>query len=157
MNSLRRLEFETLDEAGQEASRLLESGYVLCGDWSLGQICRHLTLVQAPSIDGYPFWLSVFAPLRPVMRWRLLPKLLDVDSQLRIRTIKAFMPPDDADDAIEVEKYCQSVDRLNRHTQPFAPHPAFGRIPRQQLLRIHAAHAAHHLRFLKPVHHVTNT
>ncbi len=150
MSTLRRLKFETLDEAAQEASRLLESGYVRSGNWSLGQICRHLTLVQNPSIDGYPFWLSLFAPLRPVMRWWLLPKLLDIDSQPRIRTIKAFMPPDDSDDTFEVDRFHRSVDRMMDHTAPFAPHPAFGRVPRQTILQIHAAHAAHHLRFLQP-------
>ena len=150
MIKLRPLNFESLEKASEEASELLRSGYVRSGNWSLGQICHHLTLVQNPSIDGYPFWLSLFAPLRPVMRRWLLPKLLEIDSQPRIRTIKAFMPPDDSDDAFEVENYHRSVDRMMDHTAPFAPHPAFGRVPRQTILQIHAAHAAHHLRFLQP-------
>ena len=150
MTKLRPLNFESLEKASEEVSELLRSGYVRSGNLSLGQICHHLTLLRNPSIDGYPFWLSLFAPLRPVMRWWLLPKLLDTDSQPRIRTINAFMPPDDTDDAVEVERYQRSVDRLMDHTAPFAPNPAFGRVPRQTILQIHAAHAAHHLRFLQP-------
>ncbi len=30
----------------------------------------------------------------------------------------------------------------------YAPHPAFGRLPRERIEQIHTAHAAHHLRFL---------
>jgi hypothetical protein len=62
--------------AGQEARRLLESGYERHGNGSLGQICRHLRLVQDPSIDGFPKWMGWFAFLRPLMRRFLLPKLL---------------------------------------------------------------------------------
>jgi hypothetical protein len=149
MQSLRQIQFERLDEAVLEAYSLLESGYERCGNWSLGQICRHLILVQDPSIDGYPRWMSFFAPLRPVLRWWLLPKLLQVDSPRGIRTSNVFMPPNNVDDRAEVECFSQSVARLNEHTGDFAPHPAFGRLPRDQILQIHAAHAAHHLRFLK--------
>ncbi len=52
MGDLRSLQFETLGAAVDDARELLASGYVRQGNWSLGQICRHLTLVQDPSIDG---------------------------------------------------------------------------------------------------------
>ncbi len=149
MSELRHLEFENLGAAVDDARQLLASGYVRHGNWSLGQICRHLTLVQDPSIDGYPAWMSFFAPLRPLMRRWLLPKLLGRDSPRGIRTAPMFMPPDSLDDAAEVEAFSASVERLINHSGEFAPHPAFGRMPRDKILAIHAAHAAHHLRFLR--------
>ncbi|QDV40608.1 hypothetical protein Enr13x_04140 [Stieleria neptunia] len=76
MGALRDLKFETLGEAVDDARQLLASGYVRQGNWSLAQICRHLVLVQDPSVDGYPAWMSLFAPLRPLMRRLLLPKCL---------------------------------------------------------------------------------
>ena len=148
MSELRDLQFENLDAAVDDARALLASGYVCHGNWSLGQICRHLTLVQDPSIDGYPAWMSLFAPLRPLMRRWLLPKLLGPDSPRGIRTAPMFVPPDNLDDAAEVEAFSASVERLINHSGEFAPHPAFGRMPRDRILEIHAAHAAHHLRFL---------
>lgn len=148
MSELRSLQFETLGAAVDDARQLLASGYVGQGNWSLGQICRHLVLVQDPSIDGYPAWMSLFAPLRPLMRRWLMPKLLGSDSPRGIRTAPMFVPPDSLDDAAEVEAFSASAERLINHAGEFAPHPAFGRMPRDRILEIHTAHAAHHLRFL---------
>lgn len=151
MNELRKVQFEDLGEAVLEAKRLLECGYTMQGQWSLGQICQHLVLVQDPSIDGYPKWMSLFAPLRPLMRRLLLPKLLADDSPRGIRTSNTFMPSQDADDALEVDRFEQSVNRLNAHSEPFFAHPAFGKLSNTRILQIHSAHAAHHLRFLESV------
>ncbi|TWT39296.1 DUF1569 domain-containing protein [Blastopirellula retiformator] len=148
MPQLRNLQFPNIAAAVDDARQLLAGGYVRHGNWSLGQICRHLVLVQDLSIDGCPAWMSVFAPLRPLMRWWLLPKLLSGDSPRGIRTAPMFVPPGDLDDAVEVEAFAASVERLLRHPGPYAPHPGFGRLPPEKILEIHAAHASHHLRHL---------
>ncbi|QDV64368.1 hypothetical protein Pan14r_20620 [Crateriforma conspicua] len=150
MNELRKLQFDDLEDATDEATRLLQTGYQAKGRWTLGQICRHLRLVQDPSIDGYPWWMSAFAFLRPVMRRTLLPKILTTDSPRGIPTSPPFQPGADLDDALEVERFAASVVRLKNHNGPFAPHPAFGKLERERLLQVHTAHAAHHLRFLDP-------
>ncbi|MEM6690346.1 MAG: DUF1569 domain-containing protein [Planctomycetota bacterium] len=150
MNELRKLRFEDLGEAVWEARSLLESGYTRQGQWSLGQICQHLVLVQDPSIDGYPSWMSLFAPLRPLMRRWLLPKLLADNSPPGIRTSSTFMPAQNAEDALEVTRFEQSVKRLKARSEPFFAQPAFGKLSNTRILQIHSAHAAHHLRFLEP-------
>lgn len=147
---LRELSFDTLDAAVEEAQMLLNSGYTPVGNWTLGQVCRHLTLVQDPSVDGYPAWISLFAFLRPVMRRLLLPKVLSGDSPRGIRTMSSFVPPKDADDAVEVAAFVASTRRLLAHSGQYAPHPAFGRLPNSEIVRVHTAHAAHHLRFIQP-------
>ncbi|WP_182865134.1 DUF1569 domain-containing protein [Rhodopirellula sp. JC639] len=149
MNELRTLQFDDLDAAVREARALHEAGYTRQGSWSLGQICRHLVLVQQPSLDGYPAWMSLFSFLRPIMRRWLLPKVLRPDSPRGIRTASIFEPPDELNDAAEVDAFADSVEKLKAHSGGFYPHPAFGRLPREQILAIHAAHAAHHLRFLQ--------
>ncbi|MEO1616085.1 MAG: DUF1569 domain-containing protein [Planctomycetota bacterium] len=150
MNELRKLRFDDLNQAVKDAQSLLASGYRRHGNWSLGQICRHLILVQDLSVDGYPRWMSFFAFLRPVMRRLLLPKLLRGDSPRGIRTASMFVPPADASDFAEVDAFAQSVVRFQEHKGDYAPHPAFGRRTRQEIEEIHASHAAHHLRFLEP-------
>ena len=150
MEQPRELHFDDLNAAIDEARSLLRSGYNRGGNWSLGQICRHLVLVQDPSVDGYPKWMSLFAFLRPVMRRILLPKVLSGDSPRGIRTASMFVPPAELDDAGEVEAFAASVARFYAHVGDYAPHPAFGRLPRQRIEQIHTAHAAHHLRFLRP-------
>jgi hypothetical protein len=79
MSELRNLQFNNLEAAVDDARQVSTRGYIRQGNWSLGQICRHLVLVQDPSVVGYPGWMSLFAPLRPLMRWLLLPKLLSGD------------------------------------------------------------------------------
>jgi len=148
MPNLRTLRFADLDSAVDDARALLNFEYDRQGNWSLAQICRHLCLVQDPSIDGYPNWMSLFAFLRPAMRHWLLPKLLKGDSPRGIRTASTFMPSTDLDDAAEVEAFAQSVLRLNTYVGEFSSHPAFGRLSRERILEIHTSHAAHHLRFL---------
>ena len=150
MSDLRQLQFNNLEAAVDEARQLLASGYVRHGNWSLGQICRHLVLVQDYAIGGYPAWMSLFAPLRPLMRWLLLPKLLSADSPRGFRTSSIFQPANDLDEATEVEAFAASVGSLLDHAGGFAPHPGFGRLPPEKILEIHTAHAAHHLRFLVP-------
>jgi hypothetical protein len=153
-SDLRKLNFERLEEAAVEAQSLLDSGYDRRGKWSLGQICQHLRLVQDPSVNGYPKWLSAFAFLRPVMRRLLLPRLMKGDSPKGIPTAPLFAPANDPDDAAEVAQLAESVRRFKSHPGDYAAHPAFGRMSREDLERVHAAHAAHHLRFLEPRHFI---
>lgn len=150
MDERRQLKFDTLADVVLDTETLLSRGYDRRGEWSLGQICQHLMLVQDPSVDGYPKWMSLFSFLRPAMRRWLLPKLLSDDSPRGIRTASAFMPPADTDDAVEVANFRNSVAKLLQHKGDYAPHPAFGRMPRERILQIHCSHAAHHLRFLIP-------
>ena len=148
MTDLRNLKFDDLAAAVEEADSLLQSGYEKHGNWTLGQTCRHLCLVQDPSIDGYPKWISLFAFMRPLMRRFFLGRLMHGNSPRGIPTASIFVPPRDLDDQAEVAKFRDSVARFKSHQGEFAPHPAFGRMNRNDLEGIHAAHAAHHLRFL---------
>lgn len=147
-SELRTLVFKDLNEAVKEARSLHRCGYTRRGKWSLGQICQHLRLVQDPSIEGYPRWMSLFAFLRPFMRWAFMGRILRGDSPTGVPTSSIFVPPSDLDDEKELELFAESVSRLIQHSGKFHPHPGFGRLDRDQLLAVHAAHAAHHLRFL---------
>ncbi|MBL4883851.1 MAG: DUF1569 domain-containing protein [Planctomycetaceae bacterium] len=146
----RPLLFTELDAAVAECHQLAESGYQQNGNWTLGQICRHLRLVQDPSIDGYPKWMSLFAPIRPFMRRLLLPRLLGSNSPQGIPTSSVFIPPNDLDDETELLSFTNSVRRFQNHAGDFKPHPGFGKLDRRLLEQVHAAHAAHHLGFLAP-------
>lgn len=151
LSELRSLKFESLDDAVTEAQSLLESGYTRMGKWSLGQVCDHLCRVQDPSIDGYPKWFSLFAFLRPVMRWLFLPKLAAGRPMPRgIPTASMFVPAGELGDTEQVERFAKSVERIKSHVGDFQPHPAFGRMNSESIQKVHAHHAAHHLRFLSP-------
>lgn len=147
---LRKLRFDGLTDAAAEAEQLLVTGYTSQGNWTLGQCCRHLRLVQDPSIDGYPSWMRFFAFLRPIMRRVLLPKALSPDPPTGIKTLGNFEPGSVDEDSNEVAMFRKSVERFLDHKGDLHPHPAFGRMDHSQLETLHAAHAAHHLRFLQP-------
>lgn len=146
----RQITFKDLDAAVCECKRLSDLGYRKMGNWSLGQICRHLRLNLEASLDGYPKWMSLFAPLRPIMRKFLLPRLLRGDSPTGIRTASIYVPPDNLDDQSELSAYIESAQRFQTYTGNFYAHPGFGLLDRQLLEHFHAAHAAHHLSFLVP-------
>lgn len=150
MDELRKLQFDDLQAAVNDARALLEHGYNRRGNWTLGQICRHLCLVQDPSLDGYPAWMSWFAFLRPAMRRFLLPRLMSGEPPKGIRTAATFVPADGLDDATEVSNFAESVARFREHHGAYVAHPAFGKMDRSALERLHANHASHHLRFLLP-------
>ncbi|MCC9642796.1 DUF1569 domain-containing protein [Rhodopirellula sp. JC740] len=150
MSELRTLQFAHLRDAVVDARSLLETGYEPMGNWTLGQICHHLKLVQDPSVHGYPGWMSLFAFLRPAMRRWLLPKIRRPDSPRGIRTAGMFVPPQDVDDDQAIEAFAESVEQFLSHPGDYSPHPAFGRLSRSEFEEIHRLHAAHHLRFLRP-------
>ncbi len=88
----RFLELKDLDEVLSECRSLHQMGYRRMGKWSLAQICRHLRMTFDSSIDGYPLWMSFFAPLRPFIRRMMLPRLLRGDSPKGIPTAPMFAP-----------------------------------------------------------------
>ncbi|WP_234824176.1 DUF1569 domain-containing protein [Bremerella cremea] len=148
---LRELHFTDLPSAVREAEGLLAGGYTQMGNWTLGQICFHLRVVQDCSIDGYPWYFVLFAPLRPIVRRTLLPRVLKGDSPRGIPTTSIYVPGNDLDDSVEVAAFAESTERLLGHTGSYHPHPGFGRLDRELCEKIYAGHAAHHLRFLRPV------
>ncbi|MFT5300540.1 MAG: hypothetical protein ACI87E_003915 [Mariniblastus sp.] len=144
----RAIHFEELDHAVAECERLSQSGYVRNGNWSLGQICNHIRLTIDANMDGYPRWMSLALPLRPILRRLMLPRLMRGDSPSGIKTAGMFVPPADLNDASEIMAFADCVNRFHSHTEALYPHPGFGRLAKSEFEKFHAAHAAHHLSFL---------
>ncbi len=87
-------------------------------------------------------------PLRPLLRKFMLPRLLSGDSPSGVRTAPMFVPPNNLDDASEVNAFAECVDTFLSHTGQLHAHPGFGKMNHKELIEFHAAHAAHHLSFL---------
>lgn len=145
----RNLKLDNLDDCVSECQRLLHTGYVRNGNWTLAQICAHLRLTIEANLNGYPTWMTVLGfPLRPLLRRFMLPRLLAGNSPSGVKTAGMFVPPAELDDAVEVDQFAQCVERFQSHSGELHPHPGFGRMDLQQFAAFHAAHAAHHLSFL---------
>ena len=148
--SRRRLVFSNLEEANAEAQRLLSEGYVQTGNWTLGQMCHHLRLTHDASMRGYPGWMAIGWPMRPLLRRWMLPKLLRGDSPAGVRTAGIYVPPSQLDDQAEVLAYQQSVQEFLNHQGELKAHPGFGKMTHDEFNHFHAAHAGHHFGFLVP-------
>lgn len=150
MGEQRALNLERLDQVMPEVDRLLQ-GHETLGNWSLGQICRHLALSVQYSVDGFPRR----APW--IMRRSLGPVVLG--KVLKARRIRAgfkspeYLQPNPGLDArAEAEALRAAIHLFNaRPAQAgFAEHPFFGRMTKSQWTDFHGIHCAHHLSFARP-------
>ncbi len=146
----RRLTLDHLGDAILRAKKLLETGYTKSGNWSLGQMCCHLRKTIESNMSGYPLWMTILGyPLRPLLRYFLLPRLLSGKSPNGVRTAGIFIPPQDLDDSAEVELFAHCVAGVHKSSDRLHAHPGFGAMSQDEFNRFHAAHAAHHFSFLK--------
>lgn len=147
----RQLQLERLQDAIAECECLLRNGYTPSGKWTLAQICCHLRLTIESNMDGYPLWMTMLGyPLRPILRWLMLPRLLHGNSPSGVKTAGMFLPTNDLDDTVELGRFKDCVARFVDSSRPMHAHPGFGNMTHEDFERFHAAHAAHHLSFLHP-------
>ena len=148
----RELICQSLDQVVAEMESLLATGYQKQGNWSLAQICCHLRMTIESNMHGYPRWMVVLGyPLRPILRWLALPKLLRGHSPNGIPTAGMFVPAANLDDQKEFEEFVGCVERFRQFDKSLSPHPGFGRMSKSEFDQFHAAHGAHHLGFLQPI------
>jgi hypothetical protein len=144
-----RLGFASLEEAVEHARSLLASGYERRGQWSLGQICKHLAGTMEMSRRGFPP-LKVPLPMRlarPMVRWWVLSYGMPRGAP----TLPLLVFGDHLKDAEGVEAFAAETRLYHAHSGPLAPSPLLGNLTREQWDRVHIGHAGHHLRFLVPL------
>lgn len=145
------LSFKTLANALDDAESLMDTGYTKSGNWTLGQMCRHLRLTIECNMNGYPKWMTILGfPLRPFLRFFLLSRLLNGDSPAGIKTAKVFVPAENLNDKDELMALKDCIAMFMESTEPMHAHPGFGKMTKREFEAFHAAHAAHHFRFLTP-------
>jgi Protein of unknown function (DUF1569) len=149
MNAARRtLSFDSLDQIMPDVDRLL-LGHKTVGNWSLGQICNHLTGGIIGTVNGFPSrapWL-IRKTVGPLIRRRILNAGRFPEG---IKLPERFAPKTGADARAEAEALRAAIRLLTAHSGPFAEHPLGGHIPRDEWERFHCIHCAHHLSFAWP-------
>jgi hypothetical protein len=145
----RELTFLDYADVIAEIDRLASRGYERTGQWTLGQVCRHLSYYMRGSLEGYPFRLPWI--IRKLIGGRLLRKLLsDAPMPSGKPTVPASRPPDHVPEERAVAEARELLERLRAHTGPVHPSPIFGTLTPEQARALHLKHAAHHLGFLVP-------
>ena len=145
----RNLRFDTIEEILADVEGLNRGKFKTVGNWSGGQILRHLTIVMNGSIDGSPMRLGW--PLRVIGRLvkkRTLAKGMKPGLKLPAVAAKALVPP-----PISWEEALADFRRAihRQQTEPDRkPHGFFGPMSRDEWNRLHCVHSALHLSFLVP-------
>ena len=148
MDGRRPLRFSRLSEVMPEVDRLLK-GHCVVGQWSLGQVCNHLSTAIIGSIEGTSFrfpWL-----LRKTCGPMLVRRIIASGRMPGgIKAPKALQPGPGLDDRAEAEALRATVHYFGMHPGPYADHPLGGPIGRDAWDCFHAVHCAHHLSYILP-------
>jgi len=150
----RTLSFDTLDAAVRDAETLLAKGYDKAGSWDLGQVAGHLANWMTYPVDGFPK-----APLPVAMMLGLIRRTLGrkmFESYLAKGmpagkpTMTQSVPEPGGDPAAAVARLKAAAGRFRTHTGDIVPSPLFGKLTKDEALKLQLAHCAHHLSFLVP-------
>src|SRR5689334_14715478 len=146
MAGRRALSFTSLSQVMPDVDRLLQ-GHKTVGQWSLGQICHHLAMALTYQVDGFPGpappWL-----VRKLIAPRILRNVLKT-GQMRegVKVPEVFLPKPGLEARPEAEALRAAVAKFQGHPGPYARHPFFEQMSREDCSRFHAIHCAHHLSF----------
>lgn len=145
----RALTFADYDAAIAEIARLRDRGYLQGGNWTLGQICDHLSFYYRGSLDGFGAklpWL-VRVTLGAMIKRRMLRTRAMRRGGV---TAPQSVPKPGADEAARVAEAIHLLERLRGHSGGLHDSPLFGRVTPEEWRTLHLIHTAHHLGFLTP-------
>jgi Protein of unknown function (DUF1569) len=145
----RKVNYTSLQELLTDAERLSAGPVKTLGNWSPGQIYRHLAISFNGSIDGFtmnfPWYLRLMARL---LKKKLISGAMPPGYKLPPEAAKAVMPgPTSTEDGLSDLR--AAIARLERETHR-AEHPMFGSISNEEWNRIYLNHANLHMSFLVP-------
>jgi len=145
----RELDYASFEELLADADRISSGPVKALGNWSAGQIFRHLAIVYNQSIDGFtvtfPWYLHLMAKM---FRSKLIAGPMPPGFKLPSEGAKALQPgPTSAAEGLADLR--AAVERLERKPHR-AIHPMFGELDQEQWNKIHLKRASLHMSFLVP-------
>jgi hypothetical protein len=155
MSARRELKFDSLDDVVRDAEHLLAVGYDKAGNWSLAQCCGHLANWFRYQTDGFPpaplLLRPVFWVIRNTVGKSMARKMLAGGTMKPgMPTIPQSVVQPGGDDAAAVAELRETIRRWRDYAGPLHPSPLFGGNSKDNWLKGHLIHCAHHLSFLIP-------
>lgn len=124
----RVVRYESLGDLLADAEKLAAVNVRTLGNWSFGQILKHLAMSLDSSIDGAGMMLP--APMRWLMSLLMKNKFLTKPIPPGYPSPAKFIPATTSvEDGLAALR--AAIDRQN-HEATRAPHPAFGKISNQE-------------------------
>src|SRR5579871_275166 len=136
----RKLHFSCIEDILDDVEQLNRGKIKALGNWSGGQILKHLTVVMNGSIDGAPMRLAW--PLRLVgrlLKRRILTKGMSAGFQLKGKAAEALVPPATTWEE-GLEMFRRAVHRLQTETKR-EPSPFLGPMTREEWDQLHCRHS----------------
>lgn len=148
----RQLHFNSLDDIAADVDRLAKSREIRAlGNWSPGQVFRHVAIVMNKSIDSFAFRPPAF--IRWLACWlfkrRFLTKPMAPGFKLPPAAAAELIPP-----ATTLQEGLDSIRRAVARLQTETgrvPSPVLGPLTIEQWNQLHCRHAELHFSFLIPV------
>ena len=145
----RTVNYASLDEILADAERLSCGPVKTLGNWTPGQVYKHLATAFNGSIDGlpdsFPWYIRLIGR---VFKKRIMAGSMPAGLKLPADFAKVVLPEPTADD-VGLAALRAAVARLKREPGR-AKHPVFGEITKEEWDRIHHMHSKLHMSFLMP-------
>ena len=145
----RQVNYASLDEVLADAERLSSGPVKTLGNWTPGQIYKHLATAFNGSIDGlpdsFPWYIRLVGRL---FKKRIMAGSMPPGLKLPADFAKVVLPAPTADD-VGLAELRAAVQRLKREPCR-ARHPVFGDVTKEEWDRIHLMHSNLHMSFLAP-------
>jgi len=147
----RELHFSSLQDIAADVDHLAGNKEIRpLGNWSAGQILKHLAITMNNSIDGAPPVLPgiVRIVLRVFMKRRILTRPMDPGFRLPVKASFMVPPPTSFEEGLQ--SFRQAMQRLQTETKR-APNVVVGPLTVEEWNQLHCRHSELHLSFLVPV------
>jgi uncharacterized protein DUF1569 len=145
----RRVDYKSLHEVVDDADRLTDGQVKAIGNWSPGQIYRHLAIAFNGSIDGlpnaFPWYMRLMGGL---LKKKLLAGPMPPGIKLPAAFAKVVLPPETSTEQ-GLAELKTAVARLDREPHR-ARHPIFGEMTKEEWNKAHLGHANLHMSYLIP-------
>jgi hypothetical protein len=148
----RILRFERLEDILADVDRLAQAKEIKhLGNWSPGQVLKHLSILMNNSMDGFrtglPLWARpIMFVMRPFFKGKFLRNPMPPGFKLPPKTLAELGPPPTTwEEGLAAIR--QALHRLQTETQR-VPSPFLGKMTSEQWTQLHCRHSELHLSFL---------
>ncbi|MFQ5590899.1 MAG: DUF1569 domain-containing protein [Phycisphaerae bacterium] len=145
VNQRRALRFDSVSEIMPDVRRVMVAPNTLA-NWSLAQICEHLTYSFVGSLEGFD--LRNHRIKRFFIRRKMLQVALTKGIPRGWTVDPSITPHDDVVLEDAVDGLGAAIQRYLDYRGQLHAHPLFGRMSRGVWDRVHCVHSAHHLSFV---------
>jgi hypothetical protein len=142
--------FHSVDDMIADVQRLKAGPYEKAGQWDLAMILDHLgkaMLVPQPPEQmrvPWPFNIVARALIHQLARRTYYP-------QFKFPAPKAFQPSGNVSLEQADAGFCAAAAKVKTFDGPTVSDTPFGTLPREDFVKLHLLHGAHHLSFLRTI------